>query len=140
MLNYGKFYGDSTLPFLKTLAILVTDISRKPGSSATENYYLSTMYQSPEAKSPVGFPVNQAETSQSTGVTPVLELTRNPSSNWTESSSPANTSMDTAKSGGPESGLATKPKNHSSSAGLIVVRLLPLVCEFAVTSACSTVS
>ena len=84
------------------------------------------MCQSPEARSPVGCPVNQAETSQSIGVTQVPELTRNPSSNWTVSYSLASTSMAMAKFGGLGSGLATKPKNRSSLVGLIEVRLLSL--------------
>ena len=115
MLYYGNFYGNSALPSLKTLVIPAIDIPRKPGSSATANYYLNTMCQSLEARLPVGFPVDQAETSQSIGVTPALASTRNPSLNRTESSSSANTSTDTVKFGGLVSELATKLKTHSSS-------------------------
>jgi hypothetical protein len=122
MLNYGKFYGNFTFLSPKTSVVLVANVLRKPGSSATANCYLNTMCRSPETKSLVGFPVSQAETSQLIGATPVLKSTRNPSSNWTGSSSPANISTDTVKPGGPESGLVTTPKNHSSSVRLTVVR------------------
>ena len=111
---------------LEPSVILVINILRKPGSSATGNYYLNTMCRSPEAKLPVGFPVNQAGISQSTGVTRVLASTLNPSSNWTESSSPESTFTGKVKLGGLESGPATRLKNHSSSIRLIVVRLLSL--------------
>jgi len=127
MLNYGKFYGNFTFPSLNTPITLVVNIPRKPGSSVTPNCYLNTMCLSLEARSPVGFPANQTETSQLIGVTPVLALIRNPSSNWMVSSSPVSTSTDTVKQEGLESGLATKPKNRSSLVVLIVVRLFSLL-------------
>ena len=127
MLNYGKFYGDFIFRSLESPVVPFVNISRQPGSSATENYYLNTTCPSPEARSPVGFPANQAGTSQSIGVTQVLESTHNPSLNWTGSSSLASISTDTVKLGGPESGLATRLKNHSFSTRLIVVRLLSLL-------------
>lgn len=126
MLNYGKFYCDSMFPSLESSVVPVAHIPRQPGSSATASYCLNTMYRSPEARSHVGFPVNQAGTLQSTGVTQVLASTPNPSSNWTGSSSPASTSTDTVKLGELESGLATRPKSHLFSIRLIVVRLFSL--------------
>lgn len=44
--------------------------------------------------------------------------------NWTGSSSPASTYTDTAKLGGLESGLATRPKSHLFLVGLTAVRHL----------------
>ena len=85
------------------------------------------MHRSPEARSLVGFPVNQEGASQLTGATPAPASIRNRSSNWTGLSYPESMSTDTVKLGGLESGLATTPKNHSSLIRLIVVRPLSLL-------------
>lgn len=127
MLNYGKFYGTFIYRSFEKRRLFPLLTSRKPGSNATANCYLSTTCLFPEARSPAGFLVNQAETSPLIGVTPVLASTRNPSSNWMGLFSPESTFMDTVKLGELGSGLVTIPKNHLSSIRSIVVRALLLL-------------